>query len=135
MIELVSRYETMIWWMMGLSIITFISTLVAVPLMIVRIPSDYFSHDRRNRKLWANRHPIIRTFLLTVKNLLGYFLIAIGAVMLVIPGQGMLTILIGVIFLDLPGKYKVERWVVMRPAILRSINWLRNRSGKAPLLL
>jgi len=135
MIELLERYEAVIWWMTGLSVITFVATLIGVPWMIVRIPADYFSHNRRDKKLWADRHPVIRAVLLTLKNLLGYLLIVVGAVMLAIPGQGMLTMLIGVIFLDLPGKYKLERWAVMRPAVLRSINWLRKRAGKDTLVL
>jgi hypothetical protein len=135
MIGLIKGHETLILFMTGVSIVTFIATLIAVPWLIVRIPSNYFSHRRRITKLWADHHPVIRAVLLTIKNLIGYFLVAAGIVMLAIPGQGMLTILIGIIFLDLPGKYRFERWLVTRPAVLRSINWLRRRARKAPLVL
>jgi len=135
MIGLIKGHETLILFMTGVSIVTFIATLIAVPWLIVRIPSNYFSNRRRITKLWADHHPVIRAVLLTIKNLIGYFLVAAGIVMLAIPGQGMLTILIGIIFLDLPGKYRFERWLVTRPAVLRSINWLRRRARKAPLVL
>lgn len=135
MIEWIIGHEKLLLFMTGLSIVTFIATLMAVPWLIVRIPSNYFSQRRRTRKLWADQKPAVRAVLLTVKNLTGYVLIAAGIVMLAIPGQGMLTILIGIILLDLPGKYRFERWVVMRPTVLKSINWLRRRARKAPLVL
>jgi Putative transmembrane protein (PGPGW) len=135
MLEWIKGYQTLILFMTFVSIVTFIATLIAVPWLIVRIPSNYFSKRRRITKLWADEHPVVRAVLLTIKNLVGYFLIAAGIIMLAIPGQGLLTILIGIIFLDLPGKYRFERWLVTRPAVLRSINWLRRRARKAPLVL
>jgi len=135
MIELIKRHEILIWWMTGLSGITFIATVIAVPWLIVRLPSDYFSYKRRIKKLWNDHHPVVRAALLTIKNLTGYILILTGIIMLLTPGQGMLTILIGIIFLDLPGKFRFERWMITRPAVLRSVNWLRRRAGKAPLVL
>jgi len=135
MIEWINGHEIILLWMTGGSIITFIATLVAVPWLVIRIPSNYFSHKRRIRKLWADQNPVVRAVLLTVKNLLGYILIVLGIIMLAIPGQGMLTIFIGFIFLDLPGKYRFQRWVVTRPRVLKSINWLRRRARKGPLVL
>ena len=135
MIEWIKGHETAILWMTGISIITFIATLIAVPWLVVRIPSDYFSHKRRFKKLWGEQNFLVRCVILIVKNLLGYILIVTGAVLLAIPGPGMLTILIGIIFIDFPGKYRFERWIVTRPSVLRSINWLRRRAGRAPLAL
>jgi len=57
-----------------------------------------------------------------------------GIVMLVLPGQGILTIVIGLMLSNFPGKYRLERWLVMRPRVLRTINWLRQRSKRNPLL-
>ena len=42
---------------------------------------------------------------------MGYLLIIGGILMLVLPGQGLLTILLGLIFSDYPGKYKLEKKV------------------------
>jgi len=135
MVELIKGHESLILWMTGVSVITFVATLLAVPWFIIRLPSDYFSHRRRVKKLWADRHPAVRAILLTIKNLAGYILILMGLIMLLTPGQGLITILIGIIFLDLPGKFHFERWLVTRPAVLRSINWLRRRAGKEPIVL
>ena len=73
--------------------------------------------------------------LLAAKNLLGYLLIVAGIAMLLLPGQGVLTMLLGFIMVDLPGKYRFERWLVARPLVLRSINMLRRRAGREPLIL
>ncbi|MHB9097247.1 MAG: PGPGW domain-containing protein [Syntrophales bacterium] len=95
-IESIHAHEAAIWWIAGTSVVTFIATLIVGPWLIVRIPPDYFAHGRRHRKHWASRHPIVRGVLLSGKNLLGYILIAAGIAMLVLPGQGMMTILLGI---------------------------------------
>ena len=68
------------------------------------------------------------------KNALGFILVVAGIIMLVLPGQGVFTILIGIMLLNFPGKYRLERWIVARRPVLRSINWLRRRAGRAPLV-
>ena len=44
-----------------------------------------------------------------------------------------LTILVGMMLLNFPGKYQFERWLVTRRPVARSINWLRRRANKGPL--
>ena len=56
-----------------------------------------------------------------------------GLAMLVLPGQGLLTILIGLMLLDFPGKRRLERRIVARPAILAMLNRMRARRGRDPL--
>jgi len=131
--EWIHSHQTTIWWIASASIVTFIATLIIVPLLVVRIPSDYFAHRRCHSKQWAGRHSALRWVLLIGKNLFGYILIVAGIIMLVLPGQGMLTILIGIMLLNFPGKYRLERWFISRRPILRSINWLRRRAGQTPL--
>jgi hypothetical protein len=67
------------------------------------------------------------------KNLLGAVLIVAGLLMLVVPGQGLLTIAVGLALTDFPGKFRLERWIVKRPSVWRTINWLRRRAGREPL--
>lgn len=121
--------------MAAVSVLTFIGTLIIVPIMIVRIPPDYFTHTKRHKVPWGDQHPVIRIILLIGKNILGYLLIGAGLVMLVLPGQGLLTILIGMMLLNFPGKYRLERWLVRRHLILQSMNWLRRRAHRTPLVL
>ncbi|MCM2375182.1 PGPGW domain-containing protein [Aporhodopirellula aestuarii] len=75
---------------------------------------------------------ILHLTLLALKNTLGVFLLVIGISMLVLPGQGLLTILIGLSLLDFPGKYRLERYLVTRPPVFKSLNWLRQRAGNPP---
>lgn len=115
--------------------VTFLGTLVFVPWAVVRIPEDYFAYYNRHRKPWKNHPPALRYLLIAGKNLLGLILFAAGIMMLVLPGQGVLTMVIGLLLVDFPGKYYVERWVVSRKPVLRTLNWLRRKADKLPLNL
>ena len=67
------------------------------------------------------------------KNIIGYSLILGGIMMLVLPGQGVFTIIIGLMLSNYPGKYVIEKKFIAIPAILKSINWLRAKSNASPL--
>jgi hypothetical protein len=127
--------EALLGWLAGASVAAFVGSLIAVPWLVVRIPADYFVRGERHRLPWADRHPLVRALLHVGKNLAGCLFIVAGLAMLVLPGQGLLTIVIGVLLLDFPGKRELERRIVARPAILRSINWLRKRGGRPPLVV
>lgn len=127
--------ESTVWYLAAFSVVSFFGTLIAIPFLVIRIPEDYFSESKRHRwEPWAHEHPVIRWTLLIIKNLLGYLFIILGIAMLVLPGQGILTIVIGIMFINFPGKYRLERWVIMRAPVLRTINHLRRRAGHAPLI-
>jgi hypothetical protein len=133
--EWLSDNETLAWWMLFFSIIFFILSLVMVPVILVCLPEDYFLLPIRHRKPWPKLHPSLRIPLLLVKNLLGVVFILTGILMLALPGQGILTIIIGLVLIDFPGKYHVERWIIARPSVLRAINWIRAKAGKPALLV
>lgn len=125
----------MLWWLTGVSAVMFVATLLVIPILVVRIPEDYFAHTRRHRTPWAHHHPAARALLHVAKNTIGALLLVAGIAMLVLPGQGILTIVIALVLLDIPGKYRFERWLVSKPAVWRSIAWLRARAGHEPLIL
>lgn len=129
----VRRHEALLGWLFALSIVTFLGSLVAVPWLVARLPADYFLHTKRHKVPWTDHHPVVRVTLLIVKNAVGYVFILAGLAMLVLPGQGLLTIVIGIVLLDFPGKYRLERWLIRRRYVLRPINWLRLRAGRRPL--
>jgi hypothetical protein len=56
-----------------------------------------------------------------------------GLVMLVVPGQGLLTLAVGLMLMDFPGKFRLERWLATRGPVWRSLNWLRKRARRPPL--
>jgi hypothetical protein len=135
MFEWISLNETALWWLAAASVVSFVGTIALVPILVIRIPEDYFAEKKRHRwEPWAHRHPVIRWMLLIAKNVIGYAFIILGVAMLVLPGQGMLTIIIGIMFINFPGKYRLERWAVTRGPVLSTINRLRLRAGRAPLI-
>jgi hypothetical protein len=78
-------------------------------------------------------NPLLWFIILTIKNAIGYSLILGGIMMLVLPGQGLFTIIIGLMLSNYPGKYSIERKFIGIPSVLKSINWLRKKSDKPPL--
>lgn len=120
----------------GIFVVTFALSLAIVTLIIVKLPATYFHHDH-SREFWAERHPGIRLAGILGKNLLGLLLVALGIVMSLpgVPGQGILTILLGIMLLDFPGKRRLESRLVSRPKVLQTINRLRHRFGKPALVL
>jgi hypothetical protein len=119
-----------------LFVVTFAISLAIVSLILVKIPADYFQEDRPNQ-FWSGRHPAVRLLGIIGKNILGVLLVALGIVMSIpgVPGQGILTILLGIMLLDFPGRQDLERRIVRQPRVLRNINKLRHRFGKPELAL
>ena len=119
-----------------LFLVTFTISLAIVSFIMVKIPPDYF-HKDRPRVLWAKQHPIVRLLGILGKNVLGVVLVVLGVLMSVpgVPGQGILTILLGIMLLDFPGKRNLEHKLVSRPQVLKTINKLRHRFGKPSLVL
>lgn len=125
-------HSTLLWWATGLSLVAFVATLVGVPWVVARLPHDYFRRPERTVWRASARQPLLAGVLSVVKNVVGVLLILLGVVMLVAPGQGLLTILIGALLVNFPGKYALERWLVLRPGVLRALNWLRRRRRQPP---
>lgn len=117
------------------SVISFLATLVIIPWVVLRIPADYFSKPRRVSLVSSDSHPSLKIIVLIVKNLFGVAIVLLGIAMLVLPGQGLLTILIGVILIDFPGKYKFQRWLISREPVLKSVNWLREKGNRESLIV
>jgi hypothetical protein len=119
-----------------LFVVTFTISLAIVSLIMVKIPADYFQTDRP-RELLPDKHPVIRWLAVGAKNLLGLVLVALGILMSVpgVPGQGILTILLGIMLLDFPGKRNLEHKLVSRPRVRDAIDKLRQRFGKPKLKL
>jgi len=135
LLQYISTHEHLVFWSLLISAITFVGTLLIVPALVCRIPVDYFNHTSREPTAWVEHHPIIRMALLVAKNLLGYVVILMGIAMLVLPGQGLLTIILGLMLINFPGKYRLERWLMSRKPILKSANWLRKKAGYRALIV
>lgn len=108
-------------------------TLVALVLVMISLPEDYFTRDHRALASLSHPHPLPWRGLALLKNLLGILFILVGIALLVLPGQGTLTILIGLTMTNFPGKYRLERRMMRQPAINKMLNKIRKLAGKPPL--
>ncbi len=117
--------------LIGVSVASFVVSILFCTLVIVYLPSDYFLPNRGPSRI---RHPVLRIGLKCLKNLLAVVLVVVGIIQIPLPGQGVLTILIGIIISDIPGKRKLERWIISSPVVLATANGIRSRF-KRPLLV
>lgn len=122
-------------WLIGLSALAFLGGLVAVPLVLVRMPANYFTRERPPKGSFSGGHPVLRWTLRIVKNLLGVVLVLAGIVMILTPGQGLLALVLGVSLLDVPGKRKLQLHIIRRPKFLKAINKLRAKWNRPPLVV
>ncbi len=106
---------------------------VAVILVMVKIPADYFS-PHYSSAFAKNQSFFVRWSAVILKNFIGLLLILVGIAMIVGPGPGLLTILLGLIMMDIPGKRPLEANIIKRPAVLSAVNNLRARYDKPPLI-
>lgn len=113
-------------WLLALSVGTFLLALVALPLLLVKLPEDYLIRDSHAP---PEGHLLRRALL----NLVGLVLVLAGLLMLVLPGQGILTLIAGLMLMDFPGKHRVLVKLLSRPSVLKGVNALRVKASAKPL--
>ncbi len=120
----------------GLFVLSFGLSIAAIAVVMVKIPANYFSSNYV-RDFLPDSPFLVRWGAVILKNALGVLLILVGLALSLpgVPGQGLLTILLGLIMLDIPGKRPLEAKIIQRPAILSNINSLRAKYNKPPLVL
>ncbi len=129
--EFVSSYKAYILWLATISLFVFIFSLISIKWLVALIPTNYFI--KKNMVKSKRSYSFIWLISIIVKNLIGYTLILGGLLMLVLPGQGLFTILMGLVLSNYPGKYNIERRFISIPSVLKTVNWLRKKSNKPPL--
>lgn len=136
-IHWVQANPNFIWGMVWVSILTLIGSIVVAPLFILQMPADYFTSKAPPKPRWSKRHPALRLLLHVMKNLLGGILALAGLLMSLpaVPGQGILTLLIGLSLLDLPRKRAFELKIVRLKGVHQAIDWIRARGNRPPLEL
>ena len=113
------------------SFLFFLLSILLVPVVVARLPVDFFvGTPIPFRELSAGRR-ILRL----IKNAIGCVLIFVGVALLFLPGQGLLTILLGVGLVNFPGKHRLQGNLIRRRSIQRLLQWFRKRAGRDPLLL
>ncbi len=112
------------------SVVMFFGSLLLLPVLVIRLPADYFL--RRPVRDWPTRHPVWHLALIIGKNILGVIVLLAGLAMLVLPGQGLLTILFGLILMDFPRKRQLERHLIKIQPVRAAANWIRQGYGRPP---
>ena len=113
----------------GVSLVTLVLSTGLAGWLLIRIPADYFKGEKRHalksRPLWTK----------ILKNAGGVLLVLLGLVLSVpgVPGQGLLMVLCGLMLLDVPGKYKLERKILSLRPIRAGANRIRAWRGRPPL--
>ena len=133
MIHTISLWVSAHWaWIVILSVLTLIPSILSALVLIIYLPTDYFT---REKHISIVTNPVLRVFLRILKNMFGVIALILGLIMLFTPGQGVLTVLVGVILCDFPGKRKLERKLIARPALLTAVNRIRARYNRPPIVL
>ncbi len=128
--ELAVRY----WWVLAGSVVLVLIGAAAVPFVLIRLPADYFVSEK-NRGILNNLPLPLMYIILVLKNIFGLVLLLFGIILLFVPGQGILTIIAGLVLMNSPGKRKMMRCVVRRKPVYNGINWIRAKAGKEKILI
>ena len=124
------KHQILLGWLGLLSLLTFVGSLIAVPVLVVRLPQDYLAMQKYDRR---RRYGIWWWPMQVMKNMVGVVLLLCGMAMLVLPGQGLLTLFIGLSLVNFPGKPLLIKKLVRQRQVMHSINWLRRKFDRAPL--
>lgn len=121
---------TSVGWALGVGVASLALTFLLLPVFLVRLPADHFIRRERvkPRTAWG-------WVGLIGKNLLGVACLVAGVVMLVLPGQGVITVLIGLMLVNFPGKRRLVFALVRRPKVRNFLNKMRQKRGKEPFQL
>ena len=112
-----------------LSVVTFCISAVAIPLIVARLPTDYFFHNQKSDPPSSFFNRVVQL----ARNIFGCMIVFAGLLMLILPGQGVITIFIGVFLLDVPGIRAVKARLLARSRVQIGIDWLRFKCGKPPM--
>ena len=122
-----------LWWLGLLSALMFVGTLLVLPALVVYLPVDYFTRPPRSPRRDPGPHRALHVMARVGKNILGILLLVTGIAMLILPGQGLLTMLLGLTLLNFPGKRALEWRLVRHPMVWNSLNWIRARRHQPAL--
>ncbi len=132
-------------WIAAHPVVTGAALVVSLALALIygaiiyvaigRMRPDYFIRDETASSAWRQRYPLMGVVVLLLKNVFGVDLVLMGLAMLVLPGQGVLTLLIGIGLLDFPGKRNLEKKIVRTPTVRKAMDAIRRRAGQPPLVL
>ena len=122
-------YHQYFVWMGIVSFVVFVASLLLTPLLLGKIPQDYFVHTNQHKvEIKHLGHLIV----VISRTMVGFVLLIAGIIMLVTPGQGIISIFLGLFLMEFPGKRKLELKLINHEPTFKALNWLRSKAGKGP---
>ena len=112
---------------------TFFLSLLIIPWIINRLDTDFFLHLHEQTKK-EDEHPVMFILLRILRYLTGCILITAGILMLFLPGQGILTIILGISLIDFPGKQALRDRLFGFHSVQNGLNWIRGKGDKPDFL-
>jgi hypothetical protein len=113
-------------WIIVVWLATTVITMLIAGVILVTLPPDYLVDGDGRPRHWTFR---------VVRSIAGVVLVVVGVLLSLpgIPGQGLLTVLAGLILIEFPGRHRIVRAIIGRPAVLTAVNRLRARFGRRSL--
>jgi hypothetical protein len=127
-----NQWSWLVPWLVGLSAIIFVGSIIVGWMVLVRLPEDYLTRDE-SPNLYRSQSKLANLLIDILRNALGIGFLFVGFVMLFTPGQGILSITVGIVLVEFPGKHKLIRRMLANHRILNAINRIRRKSNKRPL--
>ena len=118
-------------WLAMISVITSMVSLLVIPWLISKLPSDFFAKMRADHKIGNNNSALYDLILILLRNIFGVAFLIGGILMLFMPGQGILTIFLGISIMVFPGKRRLVNLLIEQKSVQHSLNWIRRTTGKA----
>ena len=131
----IETHRSVLVWAGFFSLITVLITALSVPFIINMLSDDYFIREKRRSSLKTPSQYILFTVTIVIKNLIGILLFMSGFLMLFVPGQGLITIFISLMFIDFPCKWKLQKKVVRNKKIHSVLNWIRKKGKKHEFII
>lgn len=130
----VDSHQTLLTWVAVGSGVMLLISLLTLPVLAVLLPEDFLQRiDPDRKRAVSHQHPAVWWTLRILKNLLGTALLLAGVAMLVLPGQGLITMAFGLLLVDVPGKRRLEARILRSPRLLKPINRLRAKFNRPRL--
>lgn len=126
MLDFFNQYQTLLIYISVFSFALLVAMILFTPYLVGKIPTDYFINEIYDK----NQDSFI---IVLLKNLIGLILLLLGFIMLFTPGQGVITILLGLMIMQFPRKRKLEKKIIANKNALKILNWLREKNNKEPL--
>ncbi len=122
-------YQHYFIWVGVVSFIVFVVSLLLTPFLLGKIPQEYFVHTNQHK---VEINHLGHLVVVIIRTLIGFVLLVAGIIMLVTPGQGIISILLGLFLMEFPGKRKLELKIINHEPTFKALNWLRSKVNKPP---